>query len=437
MEEWKEYRISELVDEISMGPFGSNIKVDNFIDCGVPVLNGSNLQGFKLNEDSFNYVSQEKADSLGKANAHKGDVIITHRGTLGQIVYIPEDAKFDQYVISQSQFRLKLKWSLIRPDFLVYFFHTREGQHRILMNASQVGVPALARPTSTFKEICVPVPSIRVQNKIMEILKSIDDKIECNQRINDNLPWALWMTHLILLLFKRKNDNLEQQAQALFKSWFVDFEPFKGGEFVESEMGLIPKGWKVGLLSEIGEIVGGSTPSKAKSQYYTSNGIPWLTPKDLSNSPCKFTAKGEIDITKEGYASCSTKIMPKGTVLFSSRAPIGYVSIAKNEICTNQGFKSVVPKEAGTAFIYYFLKTSTKDIENKATGSTFKEASGALMKSLPTIIPTKSVLYGFEQIMEPIFRKQETIEDESRRLAQLRDTLLPKLMSGELKVNEL
>ena len=173
MEEWKEYRISELVDEISMGPFGSNIKVDNFIDCGVPVLNGSNLQGFKLNEDSFNYVSQEKADSLGKANAHKGDVIITHRGTLGQIVYIPEDAKFDQYVISQSQFRLKLKWSLIRPDFLVYFFHTREGQHRILMNASQVGVPALARPTSTFKEICVPVPSIRVQNKIMEILKSI------------------------------------------------------------------------------------------------------------------------------------------------------------------------------------------------------------------------------------------------------------------------
>ena len=202
-------------------------------------------------------------------------------------------------------------------------------------------------------------------------------------------------------------------------------------------MGLIPKGWRVGLLSEIGEIVGGSTPSKAKSQYYTSNGIPWLTPKDLSNSPCKFTAKGEIDITKEGYASCSTKIMPKGTVLFSSRAPIGYVSIAKNEICTNQGFKSVVPKEAGTAFIYYFLKTSTKDIENKATGSTFKEASGALMKSLPTIIPTKSVLYGFEQIMEPIFRKQETIEDESRRLAQLRDTLLPRLMSGKLKVNEI
>ena len=124
MEAWKEYKISDVIDEISMGPFGSNIKVDNFIDSGVPVLNGSNLRGVKLNENTFNYVSQEKADSLGKANAYRGDVVITHRGTLGQIVYIPDDSKFEQYVISQSQFRLKLKKDFIRPDFFVYFFHT-------------------------------------------------------------------------------------------------------------------------------------------------------------------------------------------------------------------------------------------------------------------------------------------------------------------------
>ncbi len=416
MEEWKEYKISDVIDEISMGPFGSNIKVDNFIDFGVPVLNGSNLQGFKLNEDSFNFVSQEKADSLGKANAHRGDVVITHRGTLGQIVYIPEDSKFEQYVISQSQFRLKLKKEFIRPDFLVYFFHTRLGQHRIMMNASQVGVPALARPTSTFKEVCVPVPQMEVQKKVMGILHSLDDKIEVNRRIND---------------------NLEQQAQALFKSWFVDFEPFKHGEFVESELGMIPKGWRVGTLSELGEIVGGSTPSKAKAHYYTKNGIAWLTPKDLSVSNCKFTAKGENDITQEGYDSCSAKIMPKGSVLFSSRAPIGYITIAKNDICTNQGFKSVVPKLAGTAFIYYFLKFSTSEIENKATGSTFKEASGSLMKSLPAIVPTTIVLHNFEELMKPIFKKQEILEDESRRLSSLRDTLLPRLMSGELKINDI
>lgn len=187
MEQWKEYKISDIIEEIAMGPFGSNIKVENFIDFGIPVLNGSNLQGFKLNEDSFNYVSEEKAESLGRANAFRGDVVITHRGTLGQIVYIPLDSKYERYVISQSQFRLKLNQELIRPDFLVYFFHTRIGQHRILINASQVGVPALARPTSTFKEVSIPVPPMDIQNKVMSILLSLDSKIELNRRINDNL----------------------------------------------------------------------------------------------------------------------------------------------------------------------------------------------------------------------------------------------------------
>ena len=339
------------------------------------------------------------------------DIILAREAPVGNAAIIMPGQKV---CLGQRVVLIRANNCIVNPMFLVYYLLSDNIQHKLKNNANGAVVAHLNM--EEIRNLKVSLPDIKIQNRVASILSSIDDKIDCNRRIND---------------------NLEQQAQALFKSWFVDFDPFKDGEFVESEMGLIPKGWRVGLLSEIGEIVGGSTPSKAKSQYYTSNGIPWLTPKDLSNSPCKFTAKGEIDITKEGYASCSTKIMPKGTVLFSSRAPIGYVSIAKNEICTNQGFKSVVPKEAGTAFIYYFLKTSTKDIENKATGSTFKEASGALMKSLPTIIPTKSVLYGFEQIMEPIFRKQETIEDESRRLAQLRDTLLPRLMSGELKVNEI
>lgn len=419
MEEWKDYKMQKLGDyilDIAAGPFGSNLKVECFVPSGFPIIDGANLRGFKVTDNVTKFVTEEKARSLHRSIAKRNDVVVTISGNVGQISYIPFNSKYKEYLVSQRQFRVTFDTTKVYVPYLIYYFHTIEGQHKILSFANQTGVPALAQPLKNFKNIDVQFPPLSKQKQIASILSSIDNKIDCNRRIND---------------------NLEQQAQALFKSWFVDFEPFKGGEFVESEMGLIPKGWKVGLLSEIGEIVGGSTPSKAKSQYYTSNGIPWLTPKDLSNSPCKFTAKGEIDITKEGYASCSTKIMPKGTVLFSSRAPIGYVSIAKNEICTNQGFKSVVPKEAGTAFIYYFLKTSTKDIENKATGSTFKEASGALMKSLPTIIPTKSVLYGFEQIMEPIFRKQETIEDESRRLAQLRDTLLPRLMSGELKVNEL
>ena len=119
----KAYLIADLIDEIAMGPFGSNIKVECFVDKGIPVLNGSNLEGLELSEKSFRYVTPEKADSLNKANAHKGDIVITHRGTLGQIVYIPETAKFDRYVISQSQFRVRCNDKVL-PEYLVYYFHT-------------------------------------------------------------------------------------------------------------------------------------------------------------------------------------------------------------------------------------------------------------------------------------------------------------------------
>ena len=190
----------------------------------------------------------------------------------------------------------------------------------------------------------------------------------------------------------------------------------------------------MGTLSDLGEIVGGATPSKAESSYFTDKGIPWLTPKDLSNDLKKFTSRGEIDITEDGYKSCSAKIMPRGSVLFSSRAPIGYLTIAKNSICTNQGFKSVIPKYAGTAYIYYLLKLNTKRIESMSTGTTFKEASGALMKSLAVVVPPKYILDAFESKVLDLFNEQEILETESSRLATLRDTLLPKLMSGELSL---
>jgi type I restriction enzyme S subunit len=184
--EWKEYEMSELIEEISMGPFGSNIKVECFTDSGVPVLNGSNLVGFRLNEDSFNYVTEEKATSLGKANAYRGDIVITHRGTLGQIVYIPQNSKYSRYVISQSQFRVRCNEKVI-PEYLVYYFHSRLGQHKLLSNASQVGVPSLARPTSTFQKLTISIPPVAKQKEIVKILSSLDDKIELNNAINRNL----------------------------------------------------------------------------------------------------------------------------------------------------------------------------------------------------------------------------------------------------------
>ena len=255
---------------------------------------------------------------------------------------------------------------------------------------------------NSLMEYGVKLPPLAEQRRIAEILWSLDDKIELNSAINR---------------------NLEEQALALFKNWFIDFKPFGGN---------MPGDWKVGKLSDLGTVVGGGTPSKAKKEYYTENGIAWITPKDLSLRPNKFTSKGEIDITQEGYDNSSAKLMPKASILFSSRAPIGYISIAQNEVCTNQGFKSVVPKQnVGTPYVYFYLKMHIDEIENKASGSTFKEASGALMNSLDAIIPSDEVLDAFTALCNPIFEQQENLEGENQRIITLRDTLLPELMSGE------
>ena len=399
MKEWKEYKVAEVIEEISMGPFGSNIKVDNFIDSGIPVLNGSNLQGFKLNEDSFNYVSQEKADSLGKANAHKGDVVITHRGTLGQIVYIPAESKYNQYVISQSQFRLKLNPNIIRPDFFVYFFHTRLGQHRILMNASQVGVPALARPTSTFKEVLIPIPEMEVQNRIMDILHSLDDKIEVNRKINE---------------------NLERQAQALFKSWFVDFEPFKNGEFVESALGMIPKGWRVGKLGEICNVF---TGKKDVKQSQPIGLYPFF-----SCSP-NHTYSNE-------YIYDGPSIIIAGNGSYTGRTSFYFGKFdlyQRTYACTiKEGFNEKI-----ISFLYYMMKCLFEPVK----------MGGTRGSSIPYIVMNDIVLQKFaldnslvEKYSDFAYNVMKQIQQnnqESRRLAELRDTLLPKLMSGELKVNDI
>lgn len=219
------------------------------------------------------------------------------------------------------------------------------------------------------------------------------------------------------------NKNLEQQAQALFHSLFIE--------------NANPT-WKDGVLSDLGTVVAGGTPSKTKPEYYSKQGIAWITPKDLSLNKSKFISHGEIDISELGFSKSSATKMPTGTVLFSSRAPIGYIAIAANEVTTNQGFKSVVPnKNIGTAFIYYLLKFLLPTIEGMASGSTFKEISGAGMKSVPVVIPDNETIEKFNAFCTPILQQQEVLEAENSRLADIRDALLPKLMSGDLDVSDL
>lgn len=412
--EWKHYKMDELIEEISMGPFGSDVKKEFYVDNGVPILNGSNLQGFKLQEDSFGYLTKEKADSLKKCNAHRGDIIVTHRGTLGQIVYVPVDSKYDRYVISQSQFRFRCKADLVDVQYLVYYFHTREGQYKILANASQVGVPALARATSTFRLIDIKLPPLDDQRRIASILSSLDRKIELNNKINA---------------------DLEEMAQAIFKNWFVDFEPFKDGKFVDSELGMIPEGWKVGCLGDMGAVVCGKTPSKSNSNYYGGD-IPFIKIPDMHGNV--FVENSEDRLTEEGSLSQIKKLIPPYSLMVSCIATVGLVSINTKPSHTNQQINTVIPHNKSALFyLYQHIKNNEEFLKNMGRGGTTTlNVNTKSFSNIRLLIPSEIALEQFHGIVEGLFKKIEQNLHESRTLSLLRDTLLPRLMSGELEIPE-
>lgn len=409
--EWKEVRLGDVCSKIGSGATPSGGK-EAYKGGDYHLIRSQNVLDFAFSKDGLASINDEQANKLKNVEIIQGDVLLNITGdSVARCCIVPSEilpARVNQHV------------AIIRPrkeeldnHYLLYYLQHYKRQ---LLQIASAGATRNAITKAMIENLILSCPkSLEDQRRIASILSSLDRKIELNNKINA---------------------DLEEMAQAIFKNWFVDFEPFKDGKFVDSELGMIPEGWKVGRLDEIADVVGGSTPSKAKPEYYTQKGIAWLTPKDLSNHPAVYTSRGEIDITEEGYNSTSTKLMPKGTILFTSRAPIGYISIAQNDICTNQGFKSLVPKKAGTCFLYCFLKYVTPEIENKSTGSTFKEASGSLMKSLQVIMPEQKVFEDFETIVSPLFARIESLEKENSRLSLLRDTLLPRLMSGELEVPE-
>lgn len=408
--EWKYYKMDDVIDEISMGPFGSDVKKEFYVNKGIPILNGSNLQGFKLQENSFGYLTEEKADSLNKCNAHRGDIIVTHRGTLGQIVYVPSDSKYDRYVISQSQFRFRCKPDLVDVQYLVYYFHTREGQYKILANASQVGVPALARATSTFRLIDIKLPSLADQRRIASILSSLDRKIELNNKINA---------------------DLEEMAQAIFKNWFVDFEPFKDGKFVDSELGMIPEGWKVGRLTDVIKLMPGGTPKTSEPLYWDNGTIPFFSPKDVNGVYCFATEK---HITETGLNKCSSNLYPKDTIFITWRGTVGKVCLAACDMAMNQSNYAIKAIDGYSQYYVFFLvKSVVERLIKKSNGAVFSAITSKDFDE-EILIPSQKAVEDFTNVIDGFFRRIFTIGTENSRLSLLRDTLLPRLMSGELDV---
>lgn len=380
MSDWSVCRMEDLIDEISMGPFGSDIKVACFVDEGIPVLNGSNLSGIRLSEESFRFVTEEKADSLKKASAVRGDVVVTHRGTLGQIAYIPQTSRYPRYVISQSQFRFRCNDQVL-PEYVVYFFHTQVGQDKILAYASQVGVPAIARASSSFREIEIPVPPLSIQRRIVSVLSALDDKIENNRKICE---------------------TLEEMAQAIFKEWFVDFGPWGG---------VMPKGWRKGVLSELIEVCYGKDHKK------------------LPDGPIPVYGSGGFmrGVDRSLYDKASVLIPRKGTLnnIMYSDEPFWTVDTM---------FYSKMRKARVARYVHQFLKTKNMDELN--VGSAVPSMTTDILTHMPVLIPADSDLRRFDDVMAAMYTTQKQKAKETKVLAEMRDTLLPKLMSGEIDVDK-
>ena len=248
---------------------------------------------------------------------------------------------------------------------------------------------------------------IELQKKIAGILSKIDDKIELNRQIND---------------------NLEQQAQTLYKSWFVDFEPFKEGAFKESEFGLIPEGWRVGLLSDLTEITMGQSPS-GKSYNETGDGMLFYQGR------AEF---GDRYPSIRLYTTEPSRIAEQNSVLLSVRAPVGDTNIAYNKCCIGRGLASITAKHGFNSFIFYMIKSLKDQFDlYNGEGTVFGSINRDSMNSMKVIVPTNEVINDFEKIVAPLDFKYKSLFTENLLLTQQRDTLLPKLMSGELKINDL
>lgn len=385
-------KLSEVAD-LTVGFVGSMAK--HYVDEGVPFLRSTNIRRFKIDMSDIKYISPEFNEKIKKSQLREGDVVIVRTGMPGACTVILKEQEgwncSDLVIIHPHKEK-------VLPLYIAAYVNYSTG----IINANLVGAVQQHFNVGSAKNMEIAVPSIEIQKKIVGIIQNINEKLDINSRINK---------------------NLEQQAEALFHSLFIE--------------NANPT-WKDGVLSDLGTVVAGGTPSKTKPEYYSEQGIAWITPKDLSLNKSKFISRGEIDISELGFSKSSATKMPTGTVLFSSRAPIGYIAIAANEVTTNQGFKSVVPNEnVGTAFMYYLLKFLLPTIEGMASGSTFKEISGTGMKSVPVVIPDNETIEKFNAFCTPIFQQQEVLEAENSRLADIRDALLPKLMSGQLDVSNI
>ena len=452
--EWQLAKIGDIAERVAMGPFGSSIKVETFVPSGVPVISGQHLRGTKVDDKvGFNFVSEEHAQRLRNANVRRGDVIFTHAGNIGQVAFVPESAQFERYVVSQRQFYMRCNRDKVLPEFVVAYFKTPKGQHSLLANTSQVGVPSIAQPVTYLRTIEIPLPPLPEQRAIAHILGTLDDKIELNRRMSE---------------------TLEAMARALFKARFVDFEPVRAkhalskvegmagrwqrgqslpglpaylydlfpDRLVDSELGEIPEGWEVTKLGEMINAVKGTSyrsdelaesdtalitlKSFARGGGYRAEGL-----KSFSGAykPAQVVVPGEVVIACTDVAQAAEVI---------GRPAVARATHEFRTLVASLDTLIVRPREPEmTRSFLYFLTGTDEFVAHTyahTTGTTVLHLSKDAVPSFRFACPPPGLVKSFDSLASSVLHRLQTIQQESDALANLRDTLLPKLISGELRV---
>lgn len=393
--EWDLKKVADIKSEdkhaIAMGPFGSNIKSENFVEYGVPVIRGTNFNYAKYVNGYFVYLTEEKADDLLGSNCKAGDLVFTHRGTIGQVGLI-SSGKFPRYVISQSGMKLTVNTDLMSSDFLFYFFKSDFGQYQILKYESQVGVPSISNPLTSLKEMEVPAPLLQEQKDIAAVLSSLDEKID---------------------LLNRQNKTLEAMAETLFRQWFME-------EARED--------WDEKPLSSIATFLNGLACQKFSPKNDLEK-LPVLKIKELSSGISESSDWATSEVKPE-------YIIENSDVIFAWSASL-MVKVWDGERCIlNQHLFKVTSADYPKWFYLMWCKYHLAEFISISSShaTTMGHIKRSDLDATMVSIPSPKELSAMSEEMTPLLNKQIAIAKQRKTLEKLRDTLLPKLMSGEIRV---
>ncbi len=404
--EWKEVRLGDVAD-VQTGPFGSQLHKENYVKRGTPIVTVEHLGNKWFTSQNLPMVSDEDKMRLAKYCSQEGDVIFSRVGSVDRCSYVSK--KYSGWLFSGRCLRVR-PCSGINPEYL-YYFLTNEGTKQYIRNIA-VGATMPSINTKLLNEVPIKIPSLADQHHIASILSSLDRRIELNNKINA---------------------DLEEMAQAIFKNWFVDFEPFKDGKFVDSELGMIPEGWKVGRLTDVIKLMPGGTPKTSESLYWDNGTIPFFSPKDVNGVYCFATEK---HITETGLNKCSSNLYPKDTIFITCRGTVGKVCLAACDMAMNQSNYAIKAIDGYSQYYVFFLvKSVVERLIKKSNGAVFSAITSKDFDE-EILIPSQKAVEDFTNVIDGFFRRIFTIGTENSRLSLLRDTLLPRLMSGELEVPE-